>query len=106
MPLVGSQSVSFHFLGENFGFDGLRVKDLKNWVCYKLYLQTYLFLLPKFPSLSVFMISRRVQVRLAGDDHPDVRVEIDFTGLGARNSEIRCSMNKLQEVGRESRARI
>ena len=64
---------------------------------YKLLSSDLEFLLPKFPSLSVFMISRRVQVRLAEDDHPDVRVEINFTGLGARNSEIRRSMNKLQE---------
>ena len=73
---------------------------------YKLLYLYLKFLLPKFPSLSVFMISCRVQVRLAEDDHPDIRVEINFTGLGARNSEIRRSMNKLQEVGRKSRVEI
>ena len=43
------------------------------------------------------MVRGSVQVGLPEDDHPDIRVEIDFTGLGARNSEIRRSMNKLQE---------
>ena len=62
----------------------------------------FISLSPKFPSLAVFMISCRVQIRFAEDDHPHIRVEIDFTGLGARNSEIFTSMNKLQEVGRKS----
>jgi len=43
---------------------------------------------PEFPSLSVFMISGRVQIRLAEDDHPDVCMQIDLPGLGACNSEM------------------
>ena len=47
------------------------------------------------------MIICCVQIRLAEDDHPDIGVEIDFTGFGARNSETH-SMNRLREVGGES----
>ena len=76
-------SESFHFLGENFGFEGPRVKDLEigsfNFIV--IYIFRKIFLLPKFPSLAVFMICCCVQIRLAEDDHPDIRVEINFTGL-------------------------
>ena len=35
------------------------------------------------------MVGRRVEVALPEDDHPDVRVEVDFTGPAASQSENR-----------------
>ena len=96
-------SVSLHFLGENLGFEGLRVKDLEQ-ISFN-FLKLKIILVPKFPSLAVFMIICCVQIRLTEDDHPDIRVEIDFTGFGARNSETH-SMNRLQEWEESLRVEI
>ena len=87
MPLAGS--VGFlSFSWRKFGIRWAPCERPTNELVIESSVHLLFSLLPKFPSLAVFMISCRVQIRLAEDDHPDIRMEIDFTGLGARNSEI------------------
>ena len=70
-----------YFRGENFGFVGPRVKDLKTET-------VNIFVIckiskPEFESFPCHMICSGVKIRFSKDDHSNIRVEIYLARFGA-----------------------